>query len=123
VQTEIALDGNVPRFGSEVESAIYRIVQEALTNAAKHSGASRVGLALRTERDRVTATVSDDGDGFSVEQRPPADHDRHLGAAHGVGLEGMKERAELVGAELEIRSQPGSGTTVRVSVPMRKPEA
>jgi signal transduction histidine kinase len=118
VQTEMAVGANVPRLQSEVESAIYRIVQEALTNAAKHSGAGRVRLALDTERDRVTATVSDDGDGFSVEHSPPADRDRHVGADHGVGLEGMRERAELVGAELEIRSEQGGGTTVRVSVPV-----
>ena len=115
VQTDIALDREVPRLEPDVESAVYRVLQEALTNAAKHAGASRVLLALRLDDGRVTATVSDDGAGFDVERagRPP-----DAGPAHGVGLEGMRERAQLVGAELTIDSNQGVGTTVRVSVPV-----
>jgi signal transduction histidine kinase len=115
VQTEVAANGDVPRLQAEVESAIYRIAQEALTNVAKHSGASRVLLALRVERDRLTASVADDGTGFSVERSDSVDPDR---PSHGVGLKGMHERAALVGAELTIESRPGAGTTVRVSVPV-----
>jgi signal transduction histidine kinase len=119
VETEISVDGEIPRLDPEVESAIYRITQEALTNAAKHSGANRAVLALRREGDRLTAEVIDDGAGFSADSRREIDADRLAGPAHGVGLEGMRERAELVGAELEVSSRPGSGTTVRVSVPVR----
>ena len=117
VQTHIALDREVPRLEPEVESAVYRVLQEALTNAAKHAGASSVLLALRLDDGRLTATVSDDGAGFDVE-RP--DRARDAGPAHGVGLEGMRERAQLVGAELTIDSKQGAGTTVRVSVPVRR---
>lgn len=118
VQTEIAIDGDAPRLEPEIESAVYRIVQEALTNAAKHSGASRAVLAVRTEDNRLTAIVSDDGQGFSVDHTPDVAGDRLLGPAYSVGLAGMRERAELVGAELEIDSRPGAGTSIRVSVPV-----
>jgi len=118
VQTEIAIDGSVPRLDPEVESAIYRIAQEALNNAAKHSGATRARLAFRIEGDTLTATVSDDGKGFSAGESRKPEADRLLGPAYGVGLSGMEERAELVGAKLEISSAPGTGTTVRVSVPL-----
>jgi signal transduction histidine kinase len=118
VETEIALDREVPRLDPEVESAVYRVVQEALTNTAKHASASRALLALNFGGGRLTATVSDDGGGFDTASdgasHPP-------GIAHGVGLEGMRERAELVGAELAIESRPGAGTTVRVSVPVQAP--
>jgi signal transduction histidine kinase len=118
VETEIAVDGDVPRLDPEAESAIYRIVQEALTNAKKHGQASTARLALRLDGDRLTASVSDDGAGFDTASRPEADSERLTGPAHGVGLESMRERAELVGADLAIESQPGAGTTVRVSVPL-----
>jgi signal transduction histidine kinase len=118
VETEIALGVDAARVDPEIESAIYRIVQEAVTNAAKHSGANHAVLGLRVEGERLTASVRDDGAGFSVNDARSADADRIAGPAHGVGLVGMQERAELVGAELQIRSQPGSGTTVSVSVPV-----
>lgn len=118
VRTEIAVDGEVPRLEPEAESAIYRIAQEALTNVARHSGASRALLALRLEEDRLTATVSDDGAGFVVGPGREIGPDR---PAHEVGLEGMRERAELIGAELNIDSEPGRGTVVRVSVPVGRP--
>jgi signal transduction histidine kinase len=113
VQTDIAVDREVPRLEPEVESAVYRVVQEALTNTAKHAGASRVRLALRMDDGRLSAMVSDDGSGFEAASGGDA---REPG--HGVGLEGMRERAKLVGAELTIDSRPGAGTTVRVSVPV-----
>lgn len=115
VQTDIAVDREVPRLEPEVESAVYRVVQEALTNTAKHAGASRVRLALRLDDGRLSAMVSDDGSGFEVASGGDA---REPG--HGVGLEGMRERAKLVGAELTIDSRPGAGTTVRVSVPVHE---
>jgi signal transduction histidine kinase len=118
VQTDIAVDGEVPRLEPEVESAVYRVVQEALTNTAKHAGASRVLLALRLDDGRLTATVSDDGGGFEVTRAGGANDP---GLDHGVGLEGMRERAQLVGAELTIDSTPGAGTTVRVSVATQPP--
>lgn len=137
IKTQIPVQEAVPRLAPEVESAVYRITQEALNNAAKHSGASHVLLALQLQGDRLVAAVSDDGSGFSVagaENGDRARADRGApsgptngrrrdgalppGLSGGIGLSAMRERAELVGAQLEIRSQPGQGTTVRVSVPL-----
>jgi PAS domain S-box-containing protein len=83
--------------------ALYRIAQEALNNAAKHAAPSRAHISLRMEEDRVELTVSDTGPGFDLEKVPP----------QRLGLENMRERAEGVGARLEIESRPGGGTTVR----------
>jgi signal transduction histidine kinase len=129
IETDIARVETVPRLAPEVESAVYRITQEALTNTAKHSGAAHAVLALQLEGDRLVAAVSDDGSGFSVARdngrpAPRRGEESRMngglppGLSGGVGLSAMRERAELVGAELDIRSNPGEGTTVRVSVPL-----
>jgi signal transduction histidine kinase len=133
VKTEIALPGTVPRLGPEVESAVYRIAQEALTNVAKHAGAAHAVLALRLDNDRVVASVTDDGSGLPVGGARSGGDQRGAngavpngalppGLSGGVGLAAMRERAELIGADLHIRSRPGAGTTVRVSVPISAAE-
>jgi signal transduction histidine kinase len=96
-----------------VETALYRIAQEALNNVAKHSRARRVELILERRPDCVLLIVEDDGVGFV---------DANGGnTRRGYGLVGMQERAALVGASLEIESTPGKGTTVlvRMAVPAR----
>ncbi len=100
------------RLGSEVETALYRIAQEALNNAAKHSRASRVEVILERRPDCVLLILEDDGVGFAEVEGGKA--------RPGYGLVGMKERAALVGANLEIESTPGKGTTilVRIAVPL-----
>jgi signal transduction histidine kinase len=124
VKTDIAVDRDIPRLAPDAESAVYRIAQEALTNAAKHSGAAHAVVSLHLDRDKLVAMVRDDGSGFLV-----GDDEREHGSSvkasdgggevpSGFGLHGMRERAELVGAELEINSRPRGGTTVRVSVPI-----
>ena len=121
VETDIAAPETVPRLEAEAESAVYRIAQEALNNAAKHSGAAHVTLCLDVEGDRLVASVRDDGRGFAADRRSETEEQDRDGAPEvlsGFGLRGMRERAELVSAELEVRSQPGVGTTVRVSVPI-----
>jgi signal transduction histidine kinase len=121
VNADIADQGAVPRLDPEAESAVYRIAQEALTNAAKHAGAGHVVVSLHMDGDRLVAVVRDDGSGFSVsdgETRNSVGGDGVPDPASGFGLHGMRERAELVGAELEVDSHPGAGTTVRVSVPL-----
>jgi signal transduction histidine kinase len=89
---------------AEVQVALYRIAQEALSNAAKHAEASQVDVHFQCDADRATLAIDDDGQGFDVDKIPPG----HLG----VGI--MRERAASVGAELEIESEPGSGSEVRV---------
>jgi len=90
---------------------MYRIVDEALTNARLHSGASMVAVALRLARNRHLAIeIKDDGRG--------ADED--LGRAPGMGVLGMRERAVILGGILEVDTGPGRGTTVRAIIPMEQ---
>jgi signal transduction histidine kinase len=100
------------RLASEVETALYRIAQEALNNVAKHSRARRVEVILERRPDCVLLIVEDDGIGFSEVDGGKT--------RRGYGLVGMQERAALVGASLEIDSTPGKGTTVlvRMGVPV-----
>lgn len=119
VQTEIDLgpghdDGR--RLDPELESTIYRVVQEALTNVSRHAQATHA-LVRVSERDGVVrASVTDDGRGL-----PEADRlgPRGDGLEGGFGMSGMRERAELVGGELELVPVPGGqGTVMRLSVPL-----
>jgi signal transduction histidine kinase len=104
------------RFGYPLETAAYRIAQEALTNARKHAGAGHVEVRLLLERseyssgERLRLSVSDDGEGFVVESKA-GDYSR-------VGLHGMAERARILDAEFEVRSAPGEGTRVAVTFPV-----
>ncbi len=91
------------RLAADVETTLYRIAQEALTNVAKHSRARHVELILERRDDQVLLVVEDDGAGFDPGERTP-----------GFGLLGMQERASLVGAHLEIESAVGGGTTILV---------
>jgi signal transduction histidine kinase len=101
------------RLPAHIEVALFRIVQEALTNVAKHSHAGLVEVRLTHDEGTITVTVADDGSGFDVAQAL----DR-VGPADSVGLLGMQERARLLGGGLEIRSRDGGGTVVRVEVPL-----
>ena len=93
----------------DLQLVIYRVSQEAIGNAVRHSGATRIEVVLAREDDRFRLTVTDDGSGFSFEQ-----------ATSGLGLGGMRERATLAGGELDIESRTGHGTTVRLEVPVRE---
>jgi signal transduction histidine kinase len=103
-------EGAPARLDPELESAVYRLVQECLTNAVKHAHADRVNVRLTQERATVVLTVSDDGSGFDTQR-----------ADGGFGLIGMQERVELVGGRLAIDSAPGKGTTVRAELPAQHP--
>ena len=92
---------------AELETAVYRIVQEALTNAVRHSGATSVHIAVHAGEDAVHAEVSDDGSGFD----PGAPVD-------GFGLTGMRERVALLRGELEIASSE-TGTVVAAALPLQ----
>ena len=98
------------RLAPQVELVLYRVVQEALTNAAKHAGATSVRVALRRSPREVVASVADDGCGFDVEDVMRS-HER------GLGLFGMQERLALVQGQLVIDSAPGEGTRIRARVP------
>jgi signal transduction histidine kinase len=95
------------RLPAEVETTLYRIVQEALTNVAKHAGATRVSILLTRRTGGVAAVVEDDGRGFEP------------GETNGLGLVGMRERVALAGGRLRLETAPGSGTTLVAEVPLR----
>ena len=98
---------DLPRLEPQQETALYRIAQEAIGNALRHSGARQVGVCLLRRQRAVVLEVTDDGIGF--EPREP-----HTG----LGLASMRERAAAVGGKLAITSAPGAGTRVRLSVPV-----
>jgi signal transduction histidine kinase len=96
------------RVPTDVETTLYRIVQEALTNIVKHADAKRVSIVLVRRDGWVTAVVEDDGRGF----------DPAAVTADNLGLDGMRERVELHEGHLTVETAPGSGTTLRVEVPL-----
>ncbi len=92
--------------------ALYRIAQEALQNVVKHAEASTVLIHLSAAKHGVRLVISDDGRGFDVDTLDGAEE------RHAYGLVGIRERAELIGAALDVTSRPGTGTTVEVVVPV-----
>ena len=100
---------NVPDINDTVATAAYRITQEALTNVARHANASRVEVTLLGKDSTLTLATADDGKGFNT---------LDLTETEALGLAGMRERAGLVGGELEVQSQPGNGTRVFFRVPI-----
>src|SRR5690606_37137113 len=98
----------VKRYETEIETVIYRVCQEAILNALKYADVVRVAVTLKGEGTRVLLTVRDRGTGFIPGSEPEGT---------GLGLYGMKERAELVGGTLDVDSALGAGTTIRLSVP------
>jgi len=96
------------RLASEVETALYRIVQEGLTNVVKHANATNASVVLAAGDSRVLLVIEDDGAGFDLES----------GRKRGFGLEGMQERVQLLGGRLEIGSRRDGGTSLVVEVPL-----
>ena len=101
IETELALPGDRQRLGSELETTVYRLVQEALTNVAKHARADHARVAVRVEDGRLVVEVSDDGTGFDVQA-----------STTGFGIAGMRERVALSGGQLTV-GPAETGTTVR----------
>jgi two-component system, NarL family, sensor histidine kinase DevS len=108
VAVDIQTNLDSARLPGEVETALYRIVQEALTNVAKHADATRVSIVVTRRENTVTALIEDDGQGFGAAG----------GTGEGLGLVGMKERVGLLGGRLAIESTEGTGTTVVAEVPI-----
>jgi two-component system, NarL family, sensor histidine kinase UhpB len=100
------IDASLPELTPEQELVVYRVAQEALTNAVRHSGAAHVRFSLTFEAGEVVLAVGDDGQGFDPARAPD-----------GSGIRGMRERALLVRARLGVDSAPGRGTEVRLRVP------
>ncbi|HKK26552.1 MAG TPA: PAS domain S-box protein [Gemmatimonadota bacterium] len=102
--------------GDEEKLVLYRVVQEALSNSVRHAAASLVSIRIATSSHTVTAVVTDDGRGFAIGRAQPED-------GRGLGLVGMRERASLVGGRVEIESEPGAGTRVRLQIPVPTEES
>jgi len=96
-----------------VERAVIRIIGEGLRNVGQHSGASNAKVILRYDDEQVVATIEDDGKGFESNELNTAEERGHY------GIVGMRERAEGVGGQLVVRSEPGRGTIVRATIPYR----
>ncbi len=103
-----------PRLGPEVEIGLFRIVQEALSNVAEHSGASGARVTVTQDSARVVLKITDRGCGFS-----PSEHTA-LGDASSLGLSIMRERGLALGAQVTVKSEPGDGTRVVVELPRKR---
>jgi PAS domain S-box-containing protein len=114
IEVALRLEPVGDRLGSEAQLVVYRVVQEALSNVIRHSGARSVEVCLEVEGDEehqhVVATITDDGRGFDAEGQ--------FLAGAGLGLVGMDERARIVGGRLTLASAPGEGCLVRLRIPV-----
>jgi two-component system sensor histidine kinase UhpB len=115
IQVDFEADLLLARSDENVESALYRIVQEALTNVARHAQAKNVHLELYQRDGTMTVDIDDDGIGFgdNVLESSPTNE-------HGIGLVAIRERAAALGGRAVIRSAPGKGTHIHVEVPLER---
>lgn len=113
INIKIRVVGSAHRFAPEVELVLFRIVQEALRNVCKHSGASKAKVTLEFGEENTVVSVRDNGKGFEFKKRT-----RDLDSSDKLGLVGMQERARLLGGSLDIESEMGKGTNIVVTVPL-----
>jgi signal transduction histidine kinase len=114
IETEIT--GELPRAENWLEANLFAMASEAVMNAARHAGPARIQIDLRMSRGRGIISVTDDGAGFD-----PAVARRRT--QEGMGLMGMTRRASWLGGRVDVTSQPGGGTTIRIQVPLEAPSA
>jgi len=110
IEADVQVVGPVERLPADIETVIYRLVQEALTNVAKHAHATSVSVLLERRRASLRLIVEDDGAGFDTSAEPTDGRQR-------LGLSGMRERLRLVGGNLFVESAPGAGTTLFITAP------
>ncbi|MCF8036907.1 MAG: PAS domain S-box protein [Desulfobacteraceae bacterium] len=118
IRIEQEIEIEEPEVAEPLKIVIFRILQEAMNNAAKHGQPDTIRLSLEKTGDRIELIVSDNGAGFDPETRFDA-----LDSMSGHGIQGMRERANVCGGEFEIDSRPGAGTRVRVSFPQQAASA
>lgn len=127
LSTEFSIDGQPYELPKHVEIAIFRIVQEALNNAAHHSGTDKARLRVLCRPDALSVLIQDDGKGFDTDAEPDMPEaaevlsEEESSSAGQFGLLGMRERAKLIGAEINVMSAPGKGTRVHLRVPRHQP--
>jgi PAS domain S-box-containing protein len=114
VQVELEVVGLEKRLAPELETALYRVVQEAMTNVARHARATKVRLRLERRAATILALIEDDGQGF--DEREVADR---AAPEYGVGLLGMRERVAFLGGSLDLQSRPRQGTRLYIELPLR----
>lgn len=114
IPVDLLLQCGPQRMAADIETAIYRIIQEALTNIARHASARSVSVLVENRNGNLLAVIEDDGRGFDS---AASTGDRHL------GLVGMRERAELLDGKLTIESTPDSGTSIYVEIPQKEARA
>jgi len=112
-QVEVLEEDPRCRFSAPVETILFRIAQEGLSNVARHSQADHASVRLSCDLEQVYLTVEDDGVGFDPHDLILADD-----ASHGWGLIGIQERVALIGGEFRVESTPGRGTRLRVALPV-----
>jgi len=118
IPTRFTVTGAPRGLNEEAETALFRVVQEALTNVRKHSGATEAWVALEFRRDSLRLEVGDNGQGFTV--RP---HMERLAAEGHLGLLGIRERVTSLGGGFRVKSRPGTGTVVSLKIPIPIVEA
>jgi two-component system sensor histidine kinase UhpB len=114
VEVTLNAEGDPDSLPEDVQTAVYRILQEALANIGRHAGATAVAVEIQAEGDQLELRIRDDGEGFDPLAVTHASNGDGPGA--GLGLSGMAERARLAGGELDVRSAPGGGTTVSLRI-------
>jgi len=109
----VEMDGALENLPERQRTCVYRVVQEALTNCARHARASQIRVTIHGREDSLILTVQDDGVGFDPEEA----------AGRGLGLLGIQERVRELGGKVSIFSQPGRGALLTVEVPLRGVES
>lgn len=110
---EFEMEGNTPRLNESIELGLYRITQSALANIIQHANASMVQIKIRYDPKAIQLDITDDGDGFMKRDEISFARDGHY------GLLGMKERAELIGAQFILQTEKKEGTTISIHVPLK----
>jgi signal transduction histidine kinase len=118
---------DIPRLAPDIETALFRVVQEAINNIARHAAARNVNIRLELDENTAIVSVRDDGIGFDLSElgveslREAESNDPLLSSnTRGLGIIGMQERIELLGGELTITTAPGSGTHIQICVPLQE---
>lgn len=114
VRVSLMVTGDETRLPVELETAVFRIGQEAISNIARHANAEDVFIGVDFQPDRIVLEVEDDGEGFDAGAQVPGEE------GHGWGLLGIRERASLLGGSFNVASAPSTGTRIEVSIPLRR---
>lgn len=117
ISTNLLISGEEKRLNQKTETGLFRIIQEALNNVAKHSQARKVRVTIAINQRYVIINITDDGKGFEVDKVLSREC-----SSESLGLPGMRERAELLGGKLTVKSSPGKGASITVNVPLETKE-